>query len=76
MDQDSHEEMMRKRWADRPYRELVEHMGRKGLVMDIPRYGWPGSSAVVFGVDDASGCVDAFLVLHGKEPQIKDYFCR
>jgi len=70
------EAAMRKRWADKPYRELVKEMGREGLVMDIPRYGWPPSSAVVFGIDDASGCVDAFLVVHGKEPLIKDYFCR
>ncbi len=72
----SHEQGMRKQWADKPYRELVKHMGREGVVMDIPRYGWPASSAVVYGVDSATGCVDAFLVLHGEEPLIKDYFCR
>lgn len=71
-----HESAMRKQWADKPYRELVKHMGRKGYVMDIPRYGWPASSAVVYGVNAATGCVDAFLVLHGKEPMVKDYFCR
>ena len=70
------ERTMREHWVDKPYRELVQYMGREGLVMDIPRYGWPPSSAVGFGVDDVSGCVDAFLVIHGKEPLIKDYFCR
>jgi hypothetical protein len=74
--QTGREAAMRKRWADKPYRELVKERGHEGLVMDIPRYGWPPSSAVVFGIDDASGCVDAFLVVHGKEPLIKDYFCR
>ncbi|MEH6826406.1 MAG: hypothetical protein V7629_21165 [Motiliproteus sp.] len=70
------EQVMRKRWMDKPYRELVAHMGREGLVMDIPRYGWPPSSAVVYGYNEATGCVDSFLVMHGEEPMIKDYFCR
>lgn len=74
--QSAREAAMRERWTDKPYRELVKDRGRQGLVLDIPRYGWPPSSAVVYGVDSASGCIDAFLVIHGKEPIIKDYFCR
>lgn len=73
---DGKETVMRKRWIDKPYRELVKHMGREGRIMDIPRYGWPPSSAVVFGFNEATGCIDAFFVLHGEEPMIKDYFCR
>jgi hypothetical protein len=75
------EKLMHDRWAGKTYAELVEQLGKPLMVMSIPRDGWPPSSAIHYGASDQqSGCIDAFLVLHGdrsgRTAQVLEYFCR
>lgn len=72
----AHERAMQSKWEGKPMKELVAAMGEPQMIMSIPRYGWPPSAAVVFGVDQATGCVDAFLVVAGEENKVYNYFCR
>ncbi len=72
------ESSMQKVWAGKSYDELQESLGKPELTMSIPRYGWPPSEAILYGMDSASGCIDAFLVVHGGEEgsTVLNYFCR
>ncbi|HEY5718733.1 MAG TPA: hypothetical protein VIS52_09580, partial [Motiliproteus sp.] len=63
----SREKIMHDRWAGRDYNELIAELGPPVHEMTIPRYGWPNSSALLYGLDAKSGCVDAFLIVKGED---------
>ena len=71
------ERVMHERWAGRDYQELIAELGPPVYEMTIPRYGWPNSRALLYGTDEESGCVDAFLIVKGDERTwVEDYYCR
>lgn len=72
------ESSMQQAWSGKPYDELLASLGKPELTMSIPRYGWPPSEAILYGMDSGSGCIDAFLVVHGGEEgsTVMNYFCR
>jgi len=71
------ESRMQELWAGRDYSELIAEMGKPVFELDIPRYGWPNSRALLYGLDQESGCIDAFLIVKGDERTwVESYFCR
>jgi len=56
---------MNRRWRNQPLSELVA---------GIP--GNPEGLAVVYGLDVASGCIDAFAFTEADDPVIRLYHCR
>ncbi|WP_210396183.1 hypothetical protein [Motiliproteus sediminis] len=73
----SREKAMHARWAGRDYKELIAELGKPIYEMTIPRYGWPNSSALLYGLDEGSGCIDAFLIVKGDDRTwVEDYYCR
>ena len=67
---------MNRQWQNRPLAELLEAYGKPTLVMHIPGGGMPPSFAVVYEIEDPSGCIDAFAVHSQGEPTIRIYHCR
>lgn len=67
---------MNQRWQNRRMSELLAVMGQPVLVMNIPGGGNPPGFALVYAPDSASGCIDAFAMLHEQDPRIRVYYCR
>ena len=67
---------MNQRWQNRRMSELLAVMGQPVLVMSIPGGGNPPGFALVYAQDSASGCIDAFAILHEQDPRIRVYYCR
>jgi hypothetical protein len=70
------ERAMNERWRMRHYSDLLQTLGTPKRVMAIPGGGNPPSFAVVYGLDPATGCIDAFAVTSGENPVVRDYHCR
>lgn len=70
------EHTMNARWQNRPLSELVQVRGEPPLILTIPGGGNPPGFAAVYDLDRASGCVDAFALLYGRDPTIRIYHCR
>ena len=70
------EAAMNRRWQNRPLSELKLAMGEPRLLMQIPGGGNPPGFAAVYGVDQATGCIDSFALFHGRDPLIRVYHCR
>lgn len=74
---DLREQRMQSSWVGHPYEDLIRAFGAPGMIMNIPAYRpWKASVVVYEGQQDNAGCVDAFVVEHGGQPVIYDYFCR
>ncbi len=77
------EVVLQSEWAGRRYHALVAAYGPPRMLMRIPG-DRPNESVAVYGVrDQASGCIDAFTVFHGRarmalsdESVVTHYFCR
>ena len=65
---------MNRRWRNQPLSELVAAMGQPVRVMGIPCN--PEGLAVVYGLDVASDCIDAFAFTEADDPVIRLYHCR
>jgi hypothetical protein len=73
---DAHEIAMNRRWQNRRLSELIGEMGAPTLFMNIPGGGNPPGFAAVYGLDRASGCIDAFAFVPAPDPIIRIYHCR
>lgn len=67
---------MNARWQGRTLAELVRVRGEPRDTMSIPGGGDPPGLISVYERDPASGCVDAFALVYGPEPVIRNYYCR
>jgi hypothetical protein len=69
---------MNRQWQNRPLSELVASAGKPKLTMNIPGGGNPPGFVVVYGVDDRTGCIDAFAMNAAvtREPTVRIYHCR
>jgi hypothetical protein len=69
---------MNRRWQNRPLSDLVATSGKPQLTMNIPGGGNPPGFVVVYGLDDRSGCIDAFAINAAvtREPTVRIYYCR
>lgn len=69
---------MNRQWQNRPLRDLVANAGKPQLTMNIPGGGNPPGFVVVYGLDDRSGCIDAFAINAAvtREPTVRIYYCR
>jgi hypothetical protein len=67
---------MNRRWQNQPLSELVAALGRPARVMNIPGGGSPPGFVVVYGVDAATGCIDAFALMYAVDPIVRVYHCR
>jgi hypothetical protein len=69
---------MNRQWQNRPLSELVASAGKPKLTMNIPGGGNPPGFVVVYGVDDRTGCIDAFAMNAAvkSEPTVRIYHCR
>jgi hypothetical protein len=67
---------MNRQWQNRRLSELIAEMGPPTLFMTIPGGGNPPGFAAVWGLDRASGCIDAFAFLPASDPIIRIYHCR
>lgn len=67
---------MNRQWQNKPVADLLVAYGRPRLVMKIPGGGNPPAYAVVYGLDPASGCIDAFAIHSTGDPVIRIYYCR
>lgn len=67
---------MNRRWHERPMSHLVAALGEPKLRMNIPGGGNPPGFVIVYGLDPASGCIDAFALVYGTDPLIRAYYCR
>jgi hypothetical protein len=72
----AHEEAMNARWQNHTLAELVRVRGAPRDTMTIPGGGNPGGFITVYEKDPESGCVDAFALMYGPEPVIRNYYCR
>ena len=73
---DQREKQMKLAWIGHPYQDLIENLGKPGLIMNVPAYRpWKVSVVVYEGLDATSGCIDSFTVVHDSAPKIDDYFC-
>jgi hypothetical protein len=70
------ETVMNETWQRRRYADLVEKMGKPKRLMTIPGGGNPPSFVADYGLDPATGCIDAFAITHGENPIVRDYYCR
>lgn len=68
---------MNAHWRGRSLEELVAALGQPTMSAEIPGGGNPGAFIVVYAdTDHASGCIDAFAVMPGTPPIVRDYHCR
>lgn len=69
---------MNRQWQNRPLSDLVANAGKPKLTMNIPGGGNPPGFVVVYGLDDRSGCIDAFAINAAvtREPTVRIYYCR
>lgn len=67
---------MNSEWQNRPLSQLLAAMGKPRLLLNIPGGGNPPGFVAIYGIDHASGCVDAFAMLYGPDPTIRVYHCR
>jgi hypothetical protein len=67
---------MSRQWQNRPLAELLVELGRPKMIMNIPGGGMPPSFAVVYGLHEGSGCIDAFAVSSRGDPVVRIYHCR
>jgi hypothetical protein len=69
---------MNRQWQNRPLSDLVANSGKPKLTMNIPGGGNPPGFVVVYGLDDRTGCIDAFAINAGttREPTVRIYYCR
>jgi hypothetical protein len=72
----SRERAMNQRWQNRPLSQLVAARGEPRLLLNIPGGGNPPGFVAVYGPDPATGCLDAFALLYGADPEIRSYYCR
>ena len=70
------EAVMNERWNNRRMSELVAALGEPERLLAIPGGGSPPSFVAVFGKDPATGCIDAFALVHGSDPTVRAYHCR
>lgn len=70
------EHEMNARWKNHTLAELVRVRGEPRDTMSIPGGGNPPGFISVYERDPASGCVDAFALVYGPEPVIRNYYCR
>ena len=70
------EALMNASWQQHRYEELVEALGKPKRVMSIPGGGNPPGFAVVYDLDPATGCIDAFAISAGADPVVRIYHCR
>ncbi len=67
---------MNAQWVQRRLSELQRSLGRRPLILEIPGGGQPPGLVAVFGRDGPSGCLDAFVISYGRDPEIRSYTCR
>ena len=69
---------MNRQWQNRPLSDLVGSAGKPKLTMNIPGGGNPPGFVVVYGLDDRTGCIDAFAINAAvtREPTVRIYYCR
>ncbi len=70
------EQEMNDRWRNHTLAELVRARGEPRDTMTIPGGGNPPGFISVYERDPVSGCVDAFALVYGPEPVIRNYYCR
>ena len=56
---------MNRQWQNRSLSELKAMVGEPQLTMNIPGGGNPPGFVVVYGLDNRSGCIDAFAISTG-----------
>lgn len=67
---------MNRRWQSHRLSELKAALGQPKLLMGIPGGGNPPGFVAVYGLDPASGCIDAFALVYDTDPVIRVYHCR
>jgi hypothetical protein len=69
---------MNRQWQNRPLADLVATAGQPQQTVNIPGGGTPPGFVVIYGVDQRSGCIDAFAINAGstREPTVRIYYCR
>lgn len=72
----SREFAMNQRWQYLPMSQLVAEWGEPKLLLNIPGGGNPPGFVAYYGLDPASGCIDAFALVWGDDPLIRAYYCR
>jgi hypothetical protein len=72
----SREFAMNQRWQNQPLSRLVDALGKPKLLLSIPGGGNPPGFIAFYGLDPATGCIDAFALVYGVNPAIRAYYCR
>lgn len=72
----SREFAMNQRWQNRPMSQLVAALGEPKLLLTIPGGGNPPGFVAFYGLDPATGCIDAFALVYGADPAVRAYYCR
>jgi hypothetical protein len=70
------EREMNLRWQDHRMSELRASLGAPVAMLDIPGGGNPPGFVLVYPRDAATGCLDAFALVYGRDPVIRTYQCR
>lgn len=70
------EAAMNSEWQNRHLSHLLHERGAPVMIMNIPGGGNPPGFVAVYGVDRATGCIDAFAFLPAPDPVIRIYHCR
>lgn len=71
------EKAMKLSWIGHPYTDLIQIFGKPGMIMNVAAYRpWKVSVVVYEGLENNSGCIDAFTVVHDGPPVVDDYFCQ
>ena len=66
---------MNREWRARSFDELLAELGEPQLLLDLSKGSSPGFIAI-YGVDRATGCIDAFVVHADPDRTIGGYHCR